>query len=90
MGEGGPGLVRRAPFLGLFVALYLATASLAFPAESFAQSRGTSKKPHSTISLVDPGQGPQLIPSCLGSYTAIRLSPQTRLGLEMRGLTNRL
>ena len=43
MGEGGPGLVRRTPFLGELVAPYLATASLAFPADSLAQSRGTSK-----------------------------------------------
>lgn len=41
--EGGPGFVRRAPFLGELVATYLATPSLAFPAVSFAQSRGTSK-----------------------------------------------
>jgi hypothetical protein len=41
--EGGPGLERSAPFLGDLVASYLATASLAFPEDPFAQSRGTSR-----------------------------------------------
>lgn len=66
-GEDGPGLERRAPFLGVTVEGYTARASLAFPGVGSAQSRGTSKKPHLKLSSGAPGQGPHEISSARGS-----------------------